>query len=197
MKTLSRSIILASTSPRRKALLKQLIGERFTCMESDYEEDNAIPLPPKKLVLLHSKKKGESVAKRCTSGIIIAADTLVVHKNKALGKPHTARKAKEMLCSISGTTIQVMTGLTVIDIDRKKTMSACEVTDVKIKKMTSQEINAYIATGEPLDKAGAFGIQEKGVFLVEKINGDYTNVVGLPLFRLAGILEKMDVPIFS
>ena len=137
------------------------------------------------------------MAKYFESGIIIAADTSVLCNGEVLGKPHTTDRAKEMLEQLSGKTVQVITGLTVLDIDGGKEISESEVTDVRMKEMSEKEIEAYVRTGEPLDKAGAFGIQDKGAVLVERIEGDFFNVVGLPLFRLGRIFEKLGVLVFD
>ncbi|MBU1974910.1 MAG: Maf family protein, partial [Nanoarchaeota archaeon] len=112
-----RKIILASGSPRRKALLNQLIGADFEVVESTYEEDNTQAIPPKELVMKHSIEKGKDVATRCKEGIVISADTLVVLDNGVLGKPKTAERARETLEKISGREIHVISGITLIDID--------------------------------------------------------------------------------
>ncbi len=190
-------IILASASLRRKELLKQLIGNNFEVCVSSYGESHIPGLMPEELLLRHSLEKARDVAKLFDSGIIIAADTSVLCKGEVLGKPHTAERAKEMLDKISGKTVQVVTGLTVLDLDGGEEISEYEVTDVRMKEMSEKEIEAYVRTGEPLDKAGAFGIQDRGAVLVERVEGDFFNVVGLPLFRLGRILEKFGVSIFG
>ncbi len=192
-----RRIILASASPRRKDLLKQLLGDNFEVCVSSYEETLIPDLSPEFLLIRHSLGKARSVAKYFESGIIIAADTSVICDGEVLGKPHTADRAKEMLEKISGKTVQVITGLTVLDLDRVEEISESEVTNVRMKEMSEKEIEAYVRTGEPLDKAGAFGIQDKGAVLVERIEGDFFNVVGMPLFRLGRIFEKLGVPVFD
>ncbi|MBU1201736.1 MAG: septum formation protein Maf [Nanoarchaeota archaeon] len=192
-----RQIILASTSPRRKNLLKQLIGDNFKIVSSSYEEDNNLDLDPKNLVLHHSLQKGRSVAEKLKTGVVISADTLIVLDNKIIGKPHTKENSISTLKNISGKNILVVTGIIVIDVDKKKELQDYEFTTVKITKLSEKEINDYVNSGEPLDKAGAFGIQEKGAFMVEKIDGDYFNVAGLPLFKLTKLLEKIGVSIFG
>ncbi len=192
-----RRIILASASPRRKELLKQLLGDNFEVYVSSYEENPVPDLSPEFLLIRHSLEKARDVAKYFESGIIIAADTSVLCNGEVLGKPHTTDRAKEMLEQLSGKTVQVITGLTVLDIDGGKEISESEVTDVRMKEMSEKEIEAYVRTGEPLDKAGAFGIQDKGAVLVERIEGDFFNVVGLPLFRLGRIFEKLGVLVFD
>ncbi|WP_440954504.1 Maf family nucleotide pyrophosphatase [Methanosarcina sp. Mfa9] len=192
-----RRIILASASPRRKELLNQLIGNNFEVHASSYEESPIPGLCPESLLIRHSLEKARDVAKHFESGIIIAADTSVICNGEVLGKPHTSERAKEMLEKISGETVQVITGLTVLDLDEGKEISESEITDVRMKEMNEKEIEAYVRTKEPLDKAGAFGIQDKGAVLVERIEGDFFNVVGLPLFRLGRIFEKFGVSVFG
>ena len=178
-------------------MLALLIGNNFEVVVSSYEEDNTLNLSPKDLVLLHSLEKGRDVAKSLTEGIVISADTLVVFENQVLGKPKTPEKAKEMLNKINGRTVEVLTGMAVIDIENKKELQNFEIAKIKIKKMSEQEIDGYIKTGEPLDKAGAFAIQGKGAVLIEKIDGDFFNVVGLPLFKLSNLLSQLGISIFD
>lgn len=189
-----QKIILASTSPRRKELLRQ-IGLKFEVASSDYEEDMSLPMKPNKLAKHLSSGKAEAVAKNYQEGIIIAADTFVVLGEKLLGKPHTADVAREMLKKISGKQVSIITGLTVIDIKNKKKISHASEAKIFIKKLTDKEITNYIKTGEPLDKAGAFAVQGIGAVLIRKIEGDYSGIVGLPIFKLAEILTKMGVAI--
>lgn len=192
-----KKIILASSSPRRRELLKILIGDNFEIRTSGYEEDNSLDLPPKDLVLFHSLEKGRDVADKLPEGIVISADTIVVFENKVLGKPETAEKAKEMLDKINGQWVEIITGLAVIDIASKKEFQHPEVAKIKIKQMSEQEIDGYIKTGEPLDKAGAFAVQGKGAVLIEKTDGDFYSVVGLPLFELNKLLAQAGVNIFD
>ncbi len=192
-----KKIILASASPRRKELLQMLIGDNFDIATSSYEEDNTLKLSPKDLVLHHSLEKGRDVAKRVEEGIVVSADEIIVFNGKILGKPHTEEKAREMLNKISGNIIEVITGIAVIDVENKKELQDFELTKVKMKKMTEREIEDYIKSGEPLDKAGAFGIQGKASVFVEKIEGCYFNVVGLPLFKLNNLLSQLGISIFD
>jgi len=191
-----KKIILASTSPRRKNLLRQLIGDNYEIVSSNYEEDNTLDMEPKDLTMKHAIGKGTDVAKNLTEGIVIAADTLVEYNGCVLGKPHTPEKAKEMLNIISGNYVNVYTGLAIIEINGQ-TFQDFEKTKVKIKKLSEKEIDDYVASGEPLDKAGAFGTQEKGIFLVESVQGDYSNVVGLPLQKVYAIFQKLGISIFD
>ena len=192
-----RKIILASSSPRRKQLLTQLIGNNFEIKVSSYNENNNLKMSPLKLVLHHSLNKGKEVAKNLKEGIVISSDTLVVYNKEVLGKPITEENAKLMLNKISDKEVKIITGLAVIDIENKKEFLDYEITKVKIKKLTIEEIDSYIKTKEPLDRAGAFAIQERGSAFIEYVKGDYLAAVGLPLFKLNKILEKLGVNIFN
>lgn len=192
-----KKIILASSSPRRKELLQMVIGDNFEVQTSSYEENNSLDLSPKDLVLHQALEKARDVAKKNKTGMVIGADTVVVFNDKVLGKPHTKERAEQMLNRINGKVVEVITGLAVIDIKRKKELQDYELTKVKMKSMSAEEIRAYIRTGEPLDKAGAFGIQGKASVLVEMINGCYFNVVGLPLLNLNNLLSRIGISIFD
>jgi len=192
-----KKIILASASPRRKGLLSLLIGDNFEVVVSSYEEDNTLDLSPKDLVLLHSLQKGRDVAQKLQEGIVISADVVVVLGKEIFGKPTREEGAKEMLLKMSGKIIDVISGLAVIDIAGKKELQDFEITKVKFKEMTEQEIDDYVATGQPLDKAGSFGIQGKAAVLIERIEGDYSNILGLPLFKLGKLLAQAGVNIFD
>ncbi len=190
-------IILASASPRRKELLKQLIGDNFVVYPSSYEEPPQPDLNPEELLLKHSVEKARDVAKNFDSGIVISADTSVLYNGEILGKPHLPEKAEEMLAKLSGKKFRVITGLTVLDLDSGKEISEFESTNVWLAKISKEQISAYVRTGEPLDKAGAFAAQGKGAVLVEKVEGDFFNAIGLPLFRLGKILERLGVSVFE
>lgn len=192
-----RRIILASASPRRKELLKQLIGDNFIVYPSSYEEPPKPDLDPEELLIRHSIEKARDVAKHFDSGLIISADTSVIYNGEVLGKPGSPENAEEMLKNLSGKKFRVVTGLTVMDLDSAQEISEFESTDVWMSEMTEGQISAYIRTGEPLDKAGAFAAQGKGAVLVERVEGDFFNAVGLPLFRLGKILERLGVSVFD
>lgn len=192
-----RQIILASASPRRRELLRQLIGDNFQVWPSSYEEPPHPDLSPEALLLKHSVEKARSVAQHFDAGLVISADTSVIYDNEILGKPHSPEKAEEMLTKLSGQSFKVITGLTVLDLSTGEKISEFETTFVWMAKMSREQILAYIRTGEPLDKAGAFAAQGKGAVFIERIEGDFFNVVGLPLFRLGKILESFGVSIFE
>jgi len=184
-----RKLILASTSPRRKEILTKT-GLKFSVVASNYQEDMDKKIPPLKLAEFLSYQKARLVIKNHPNSVIIGADTFVVHGNKLLGKPHTPKEALKMLKKISSQTLKVITGFTIIDTDSNKKISRSVSTKVIIKKLSKAEIVNYVKTREPLDKAGAFGIQGKGALLIEKIEGDFFNVMGLPLNALAIELKK-------
>ena len=188
-------IILASASPRRRELLEMLGVQNMTVMPAQGEEASCEGMSPSDAVLALSRAKAEEVAQRCgeagRSGIIIAVDTVVASERNILGKPRSEAHAAEMLRSLSGRTHKVYTGVTIIAGDRM--LAAAEETAVTFRSMTEREIAAYIATGEPMDKAGAYGIQGIASLFVEKIDGDFFNVMGLPLCRLAQLLSEVGV----
>jgi septum formation protein len=191
-----KSIILASTSPRRKELMEKL-GLEFQTVSSDYEENMDSKLEPLELAKTLSAGKAEAVASQYPDHIIIGADTFIALDNKLLGKPHTEIKAAEMLKHISGKPISVITGFTIIDTSKNKKISKAIETKVYIKDLSDEEITSYVKTKEPLDKAGAFGIQGIGAVIVRKIDGDFFNVMGLPLFDLSESLKEFGVYVLS
>jgi len=192
-----QKIILASGSPRRRQLLKQIIGDNFITKNSDYEEDNSLELSAKDLVLMHSLAKGRDVANNLDQGIVISADTLIVYRGKVFGKAHTVENAFKILKQINGHSIECITGLAIIDIKNKKEIQDYEITKLKMKKMTNQEIKDYIKAEQPLDNAGAFAYQKKGAVLIESIDGCYYNIIGLPLYKLHQILNKLGISCFD
>jgi len=193
---MKQKIILASSSPRRKELLKQ-IGLDFKIMPSKYEEDMTMKMSHKKLAKVLAYGKAKDVADRVKSGVIIGTDTFLVFGDKRIGKPKDKKDAKKILNSLSSKYIKIYSGVAIIDIKNKKEITDVEITKVKFKKLTEKEIDGYIKTKEPLDKAGAFGIQGIGAVFIEKIDGCYSNVIGLPLFNLYKNLSKLNIDIFS
>lgn len=193
----SKSIILASASPRRKALLTQ-IGIPFTVAVSTFIEDEAERQEPHSYVQKQAQGKASDIAKNYHDAVIIAADTTVAFKDTLLGKPLTPQKAAEMLKLLSGNPHKVITGYSIIDTQTNKTITDSVETTVWLKSLTTEEIDWYVATGEPLDKAGAYAIQEKGGLFVEKLEGDYFNVVGLPIPSLVRDLAHfgIHIPLF-
>ncbi len=188
----NRKIILASSSPRRKLLLNALLknfGLKFDVIQANIVE--YIPERVKnygKFAADLAELKALEVAVN-NDGLIIAADTIVVYKDRILGKPESSAGAVKMLRTLSGNQHKVYTGLVVFDTSSDKLYKSFEVTSVKFRKIPLREINFYVNTGSPMDKAGAYGIQDDfGSTFVEKISGDYFNVVGLPVFRLYSAL---------
>ncbi len=191
-----KRIILASASPRRKEIL-QTTGLSFSVCVSDYEEDLGLSLPPRKIARFLSLKKAEAVAHKFQNSIIIAADTFIVLKDRLLGKPLNAKDARKMLGMLSGKSHSVITGFSIIDTATKKSLSRSVETKVYFKKLEKYEISSYVNSGEPLDKAGAYAIQGLGGIFIKKIDGDYFNVVGLPLSALTECLKKFGVYILK
>lgn len=183
-----KTLILASSSPRRRELLEKL-GCSFQVVPSQVEESIGGALAPDEYVKELSRLKALSVASGVSNGIIIAADTVVVLGGVILGKPETPGKARQMLHALSGKEHQVVTGLAVVDARTKKMEQEVVTTRVKFRQLDDELISRYVATGEPLDKAGAYAIQGKGALLVESIEGCYYNVVGLPLGTVNRLLE--------
>ena len=185
-------IILASQSPRRKELLERMGIRSFTVMDSGVDEHEEELLPPEELVCRLSERKAEAVAQRAPAGaVVIAADTVVSLDGAILGKPADKLEAFRMLSTLSGARHQVHTGVTVMRDGEKQVEH--ETTDVTFRELSEEEIEHYLATGEPMDKAGAYGIQGYGALLVERIEGDYYNVMGLPVCRLGQMLRRVDV----
>ncbi len=187
-----KTIVLASASPRRKEILS-LTDLRFRVEPSRYEEILDDRVNPHVLAKRLSLEKARAVAGKYRNALIISADTFIVFRKKLLGKPHTSAEARKMLILLNGKSHSVITGYTVLDTLTGKKITRSVETKVWFKKMNEQEINAYVATKEPLDKAGAYAIQGKGAVLIKKIEGDYLNVVGLPLFDLSNSLKKFGI----
>jgi septum formation protein len=185
---MSKKLILASGSPRRKELLERA-GLSFDVIPSGYEEDMNLALPPIELVKHLSRGKAEEVAKRHLNAVVLSADTIVAYGDLVLGKPHTPERAKEMLQLLSGKAHSVFTGYTIIRGKDNKVVSRAVETKVYCKELSEREIDEYIETGDPLDKAGAYAIQKFGATVVEKIEGDYDNVVGLPVGEVIKVLR--------
>jgi len=186
-----KKIILASQSPRRRELLK-LIDVDFDVLPSDCDECTH-ETEPGPMVLELSKQKALDVVNKTREedAFIVGSDTIVVYNGKILGKPKTEKEAFEMLKSLSGNTHQVYTGVTIVDKKSGAVKSFYEVTDVCMYQVSDEEIHGYIATGDPFDKAGGYGVQSKGAFLVKEIKGDFYTVVGLPVARLYRELIKL------
>lgn len=177
-------IILASASPRRKEIFSKT-RLPFTIVESTYEEDMSLSMPPIELVKHLSAEKARDVAKNNSAAIVVAADTLIIYENHLLGKPKTEKRATEMLQMLSGKEHDIVTGVTILDSENNKEKSFHDITKVFMKKLSNDIIESYIKTGEPLDKAGAYALQELGAILIDHIEGDFFNAMGLPLAKLS------------
>jgi len=185
---------LASQSPRRKQLLEQ-IGLKFEIDPSNYEEDMSLKMEPNKLAEFLSLGKAKDVARRHKDSIIISADTIVAIDGEVFGKPKTSERAKYMLQKLSGRGHSVITGFAIIDTETGKEISKSVETKVYFKNLSEKEIDAYIATGEPLDRGGGYAIQGLAALFVEKIEGDYFNIVGLPILALTTELKNFGINI--
>ena len=180
-------LILASASPRRKELLG-LFHVPFTIRVADIDETMDPNLAPAEEVGRVSRMKALAVPRE-PEDVVIAADTIVVCSHRVLGKPHSPEEAVETLRLLSGRDHQVMTGVTVVRGDSAETFT--EVTDLHFRELTEKEIHAYVATGEPMDKAGSYGIQGGAALFCSHMVGDYYNVMGLPVCRLGETLRRM------
>lgn len=188
------AIYLASSSPRRKQLLDQ-IGLPHAVLVSSVEETGYEDLPPEQQVTKLALRKADAVAAGLDRGLVIGADTMVVWREQVLGKPRDQAQALAMLTSLQDSEHQVYTGIALVDAASGHRVMGSECTAVKFRPVDKEEILAYVATGEPLDKAGAYGVQGIGGVFVESISGCYFNVVGLPLARLVTMLAEFDVKI--
>jgi len=186
------NIVLASASPRRRELLSMLGVKDFQIIPALGEETAEPGLSPEALVCALSLAKAQEVASKCSeTALVLAADTIVVLDGQIMGKPANKKDALRMLSALSGRAHTVFTGVTVMR--NGETRTEFEQTQVRFRTMTEREIVAYIDTGEPMDKAGAYGAQGIGALFVEGIEGDFFNVMGLPLCRLSKMLEKLGV----
>jgi septum formation protein len=186
-----KHLILASSSPRRRYLLR-LVRIPFVFVVPDVKEEDHADKDPVEHVLRLSALKARSVRDRYEEGYILGADTIVVLDGCILGKPGDEAEAKTMLESLAGRPHEVYTGLGLLDAATGKETRGYERTLVTIRKMEAWEIEAYIETGEPMDKAGSYGIQGYGAGIVDKVAGCYFNVVGLPIVRLLHLIRDLD-----
>ncbi len=180
-------LILASQSPRRKELLG-LFGIPFQIRAADIDETMDPAAPAQQEVARVSRCKALATPRQ-PEDVVIAADTVVVCQGKVLGKPASAQEAKQMLRSLSGRDHQVMTGVTVLRGDREAVFT--EITDLHFRELSEGEIDRYVASGEPMDKAGAYGIQGGAALFCQRLTGDYYNVMGLPVCRLGQVLRQL------
>ena len=184
-------VILASQSPRRIELLKTVI-KNFQVVPSKIEEVCDKDLSPEENAIFLGRKKANWVAKQHPHNLVIGADTMVVLKNKIIGKPTDAENARQILRQLSGQEHKVIAGVAVV---HSKIFSAARISHVRIKALTPNVINSYVESGEPMDKAGAYAIQGEGSFLVESYSGSYSNIIGLPMALLKDLLQKSNFAI--
>jgi len=189
-------LVLASASPRRHELLGRMGIQDFDVRVPDTEENFPQGLSPREVVCYISREKSDAAADLCTDDeIVITADTMVFLDDRRLGKPKDEADALSMLTALQGRRHTVCTGVTVRQGSR--ILTEAESTEVCFRPATEEELRAYIATGEPMDKAGAYGIQGLGALLVEGIQGDFFNVMGLPILRLSRMLSTFGVTFFN
>jgi nucleoside triphosphate pyrophosphatase len=186
-----KQLVLASASPRRKQLLEEL-GFDFMVHPSDFEEKDT-HLSPEELVTHNALGKAQDVARHHRNSLIIGVDTVGAFQDQILNKPKDRKDAKRILRLINNTTHRVISGICVMDSDKKRAITAVETTMITVDRMEDAEIDAYIRSGEGEDKAAGYAIQGLGSLFVKNIDGDYFNVVGLPIYRLRKLLKKMGV----
>jgi len=190
----NRQIVLASASPRRLEILRQIGIEPALCpVEAAEYKTLTESMDAEALVSANAALKARAAAPRYPNAVVLGADTVVVLDNTLYGKPAHKAEARDMLRSLSGKTHRVYTGICLIDTKKGQSIGGADICEVAFHHLSDPEIEAYLDTGEPLDKAGAYGIQGKGALLVEKINGDYYTVMGLSLSllrRLSRVLER-------
>lgn len=185
----NEAFILASGSPRRRELLRQL-GFSFTVIPSRLEETNQRGMEPRGHATYYAKEKAREVAQRYPEQWVLAADTIVVVAEEILGKPVNVTEATAMLSRLSGRSHHVITGVCLLHAQCGVEESQAVETEVFMRRLDTADIEGYIATGEPMDKAGAYGIQGIGGCLVQRIEGSYSNVVGLPLCETVELLRR-------
>jgi septum formation protein len=187
-----KKIILASQSPWRKIILEKL-GIPFDVVVSNFEEDMTQNMPPHRLAVHLARGKAETVAKQHTEAVVIAADTFIIFENELLGKPGTPERATEMLMKLAGKWHEIITGFVILDGETGKETEQLVSTRVHLRDAEESEIVAYVATGEPLNVAGGYAIQGRAGALVDRIEGDYWNIVGLPMSALVVELRKFGI----
>ena len=190
-----RKVVLASASPRRRAILRQVGVEPEVCAV-DIEEIKELSghMDEEALTVRNATMKAQAAAEKYDDALVIAADTIVVLEGQIFGKPADEAEAKGMLSLLSGRVHQVYTGICLIDTRSGRSISGADICQVTFSRLSNQIIDEYVADGEPMDKAGAYAIQGKGALLVDKIDGDYYTVMGLSLTllrQLAGVLAMM------
>lgn len=191
-----KKIILASNSPRRREILGKFIN--FEAVTAEVEEDNDFYKSPQTLVMALAFEKANSVAVKYEDAIVIGADTVVEIEGEILGKPKSRDDAKRMMERLSGKPHKVITGFAIIDLSSDKKYMDYEVTEVTFKDISADEIENYLNKAEYMDKAGAYGIQDDAALFVDKIKGDYLNIVGFPISKIYTVLkDKFDLSLLE
>ena len=191
-----KKIILASNSPRRREILGKFIN--FEAVTAKVEEDNVFYKSPQTLVMALAFEKANSVAAKHEDAIIIGADTVVEIEGEILGKPKSRDDAKRMMKRLSGKPHKVITGFAIIDLSSDKKYMDYEVTEVTFKDISADEIENYLNKAKYMDKAGAYGIQDDAALFVDKIKGDYLNIVGFPISKIYTVLkDKFDLSLLE
>ncbi|MBO2943941.1 septum formation inhibitor Maf [Paenibacillus sp. F411] len=195
-----RQIVLASTSPRRQELI-QMLGLPVEVMPSGADEDTPAGWKPEQVVESLALRKAEAVLERCRlaapAAVIVGSDTVVVLDGEILGKPRNPEEAVSMLSRLQGRRHAVYTGIACVDLSTGTSLLRHRVTTVAMKPLLETQIESYVRTGEPMDKAGAYGIQGLGAVLVESIEGDYFNVVGLSISMLSDMLLELGISVLN
>lgn len=191
----NKKIILASGSTARKKLLDNIKLD-FEVQESDFEEIMDPNTPPEELAVELALGKARNVAAKNKNAVIIAADSFVVLDNEYLGKPHSPEEARTMLRKVSGRKQNFITGLAIIDTDTGAVFTDHELSEIWLSPISDEEIEDYIKTGEPFSKAGGYSIQEIGSVFIEKVSGNFTGIVGLPVSKVYTILRQIGVKVF-
>ncbi|MGD8188816.1 Maf family protein [Brevibacillus ginsengisoli] len=189
-----RNLVLASSSPRRRELLSTL-GLSFSIAVSDVDETTPSNYTPTEIVESLAVRKAEKIAGEMTNALVLGSDTIVVLETQVLGKPKDEADAFRMLTMLQGREHTVYSGVAIVDAKTNRQEVSSSSTKVKIRPLLPEEIEAYIKTGEPMDKAGSYAIQGIGATIVEGIEGDYFTVVGLPLLLTAQLLKRFDVKV--
>ena len=192
-----RKIVLASKSYWRKTLLEQIGLKDFEIVESDYDEDMTAMSDPRELVKFLALKKGEAVAQNFEDAIILSGDTFIVFEGKFIGKPKDAEDAKKTLRNFSGKEVSAVSGYAIIDTKSGKVVNDFDEGFAKFRELSDEEIDDYVATGEPLSLAGSFGIMKKGVVLFESVRGDFYSIVGFPIGKIYLALKELGVNVFD
>lgn len=192
-----KKIVLASASPRRKDLLNQ-IGLKFDIIVSDIEEKVDANLSPESVVESLAYQKAQAISKDIKEDcLVIGSDTVVVIDEIILGKPKDSQDAFNMLKMLSGKTHKVITGVCMIDVISNKYLLQHDISHIKFRDISDNEIDAYIKTQEPFGKAGSYAVQGMSAIFVEKIEGSYTNIVGLPLYIIDNMLKQFDINVLG